>query len=189
MTAFLTAFTMVVLAEMGDKTQLLAMAFATRYDWKTVMAAVFAATVINHALAIVVGVYLNSIIPTHIIQIVASVAFIIFGLWTLRGDKLEGEDEKHRFNPFWTVAIAFFIAEMGDKTQLATITIAAQFGEIIPILLGTTLGMVIADGFGIIVGMVLHKHIPDKQIKIFAAAIFILCGIAGLLVSTGIVTL
>ncbi len=187
MTAFITAFTMVVLAELGDKTQLLAMAFATRYDWKTVMAAVFAATIVNHAAAILVGVYLNSIISPQTIQIVASIAFIVFGLWTLRGDKLDGEDEKHRFNPFWTVAIAFFIAEMGDKTQLATITIAAQFGQLLPILAGTTLGMVIADGFGIIVGMVLHKHIPDKQIKIFAAAIFILCGIAGLLVSTGLI--
>jgi len=189
MTAFVTAFAMVVLAELGDKTQLLAMAFATRYSWKTVMAAVFAATIVNHLAAILVGVYLNSILPINFIKIAASIAFIIFGLWTLRGDQLDGEDEKHRFSPFWTVAIAFFIAEMGDKTQLATITIAAQFGELIPILAGTTLGMVIADGFGIIVGMVLHKHIPDKQIKIFAAAIFILCGIAGLLVSTGLINM
>ena len=189
MLAFVTAFTMVVLAEMGDKTQLLAMAFATRYNWKTVMAAVFAATIVNHAIAIVVGVHLNSLMSPTLIQTIASIAFIIFGLWTLRGDKLDGEDEKHRFNPFWTVAIAFFIAEMGDKTQLATITIAAQFGQIIPILAGTTLGMVIADGFGIIVGMVLHKHIPDKQIKLFAAAIFILCGIGGLLVSLGFINI
>ena len=93
MTAFITAFTMVVLAELGDKTQLLAMAFATRYDWKTVMAAVFAATIVNHAAAILVGVYLNSIISPQTIQIIASIAFIVFGLWTLRGDKLDGEDE------------------------------------------------------------------------------------------------
>ena len=90
---------------------------------------------------------------------------------------------------FMKVLFTQFIAEMGDKTQLATITIAAQFGQIIPILAGTTLGMVIADGFGIIVGMVLHKHIPDKQIKLFAAAIFILCGIGGLLVSLGFINI
>ncbi len=186
MTAFITALAMVVLAEMGDKTQLLAMAFATRFPWKTVMAAVFAATIVNHLLAVLVGVYLNSILPLGLIKIAASIAFIIFGLWTIRGDKLEGEDKKNHFSPFWTVAIAFFIAEMGDKTQLATITIAAQFGEVLPILAGTTLGMVIADGFGIIVGMVLNKHIPEKKIKLLAAAIFILCGIAGLLDATGI---
>ena len=100
---------MVVLAEMGDKTQLLAMAFAARYNWKTVMSAVAAATVVNHAIAIVAGVYLNTLLSPEVIQFNASIAFIIFGLWTLKGDTLNDEDKKHRFNPFWTVAIAFFI--------------------------------------------------------------------------------
>ena len=125
MTAFITAFFLVVLAEMGDKTQLLAMAFATKYKWKTVMAGVFVATVINHFMAVVVGSYLNNIIPMLYIQIVASISFILFGLWTIRGDKLDGEDKEQNRSPFWTVAIAFFLAEMGDKTQLATIALAA----------------------------------------------------------------
>ena len=94
MTAFMTACIFVVLAEMGDKTQLLAMAFATKYNWKTVMAGVFAATVFNHLFAVAVGSYLTEFVPMSTIQLAASVSFIIFGLWTIRGDKLEGEDKE-----------------------------------------------------------------------------------------------
>ena len=83
-------------------------------------------------------------------------------LWTLRGDKLEGEDKKYTFSPFWTVAVAFFFAEMGDKTQLATVALAAKYHSIIPIWLGTTAGMMVADAFGIIVGVVLGKKIPER---------------------------
>jgi len=180
MTAFLTALAVVVLAEMGDKTQLLAMAFATRIRWQTVMLGVFAATAANHLLAVYVGSFLTSIIPLHVIKIAAAVSFIIFGLWTIRGDKLEGEDKRFNFSPFWTVAIAFFIAEMGDKTQLATVALAAEFNTIIPVWAGTTAGMLIADAIGIIAGIVLHKRIPEKQIKWVAALSFIGFGIWGL---------
>ena len=122
MKIFIASFLFVVLAEMGDKTQLLAMAFACRYPAKTVLAGVLAATLVNHLLAVVVGSFLTDFIPMHYVQIAASASFILFGLWTLRGDKLEGEDKKYRFSPFWTVAVAFFFAEMGDKTQLATVS-------------------------------------------------------------------
>lgn len=125
----------VVLAEMGDKTQLLAMAFATRYKATTVLWAVFWATLLNHLLAVVVGNYLTHFIPIQYIQI-AAVSFILFGLWTIRGDELNNEDKRFSFSPFWTVAIAFFIAEMGDKTQLATIALAAKYQSIIPVWLG-----------------------------------------------------
>ncbi|MDF2571596.1 MAG: hypothetical protein K0R55_3200 [Sporomusa sp.] len=180
MTAFLTSLVFVVLAEMGDKTQLLAMAFATRYKWQTVMWGVFAATILNHLFAVVVGNYLTSLIPLNYIQIAAAVSFIIFGLWTIRGDKLDGEDKASKSSPFWTVAIAFFIAEMGDKTQLATVALAAQFNTIIPVWLGTTTGMMVADGIGIIIGIVLGKRIPERTVKWFAAIIFILFGLFGL---------
>ena len=155
MTAFMTACIFVVLAEMGDKTQLLAMAFATKYNWKTVMAGVFVATVFNHLFAVAVGSYLTEFVPMSTIQLAASISFIIFGLWTIRGDKLEGEDKDRGMSPFWTVAVAFFIAEMGDKTQLATVALAAQFNSLIPVWMGTTTGMMIADGFGVVVGNVL----------------------------------
>lgn len=183
MTAFLTSLTFVVLAEMGDKTQLLAMAFATRYCWRTVMWGVFAATVFNHLFAVVVGTYITRFVPMETVQIVAAASFILFGLWTIRGDGLNGEDKDCKRSPFWTVAIAFFIAEMGDKTQLATIALAAQFNTIVPVWMGTTTGMMIADGLGIILGIVLGKKIPERTVKWFAAIIFILFGLAGLYAS------
>ncbi len=179
MTIFIASFLFVVLAEMGDKTQLLAMAFATRFPAKTVLAGVLVATLLNHLLAVVLGNWLTSVVPFDGIQIAASASFILFGLWTLRGDKLEGEDKKYTFSPFWTVAVAFFFAEMGDKTQLATVALAAKYHSIIPIWLGTTAGMMVADAFGIIVGVVLGKKIPDRFVKWFAAAIFIFFGVAG----------
>lgn len=180
MTAFLTSLLFVVLAEMGDKTQLLAMAFATKYRWQTVMWGVFAATVFNHLFAVIVGNYITQFIPMNTIQIVAAASFIIFGLWTIRGDELAGEDKERGRSPFWTVAIAFFIAEMGDKTQLATVALAAQFNAIIPVWLGTTTGMMVADAIGIILGIVLGKKIPERAVKWFAAIVFILFGLAGL---------
>jgi putative Ca2+/H+ antiporter (TMEM165/GDT1 family) len=180
MTAFLTSLAIVVLAEMGDKTQLLAMAFATRFRWQTVMWGVLAATAANHLIAVGVGNYLTSIIPLSYIKIAAAASFILFGLWTLRGDKLHDEDKRFNFSPFWTVTVAFFIAEMGDKTQLATVALAAEFNTVIPVWLGTTGGMLVADAVGIILGMVLHKKIPEKQIKWFAAMVFIAFGVWGL---------
>lgn len=180
MTAFLTSLVFVVLAEMGDKTQLLAMAFATRYRWQTVMWGVFAATVLNHLMAVFIGNYITQLIPMNYVHITAAASFILFGLWTIRGDELNGEDKMTKYSPFWTVAIAFFMAEMGDKTQLATIALAAQFNTIIPVWLGTTIGMMIADAIGIIIGIVLGKRIPERAVKWFAALIFIIFGIWGL---------
>jgi Ca2+/H+ antiporter, TMEM165/GDT1 family len=180
MTAFLTSLIIVVLAEMGDKTQLLAMAFSTRYQWQTVMWGVFVATILNHLFAVVIGTYITQFIPMSYVQIVAAASFILFGLWTIRGDELNGEDRATKYSPFWTVAIAFFIAEMGDKTQLATVALAAQFNTVLPVWMGTTTGMMIADGIGIIVGIVLGKKIPERVVKWFAAMVFILFGIFGL---------
>ena len=180
MTAFLTSLAFVVLAEMGDKTQLLAMAFACRFRWQTVMAGVFVATVFNHLFAVLVGNYLTSLIPLYYIQIGAALSFIAFGLWTIRGDELGDEANKDKFGPFWTVAIAFFIAEMGDKTQLATIALAAKFNTILPVWLGTTAGMMIADGIGILFGIVMGKKIPERVMKGFAACLFIGFGLLGL---------
>jgi putative Ca2+/H+ antiporter (TMEM165/GDT1 family) len=180
MVAFITSLAFVVLAEMGDKTQLLAMAFATRFRWQTVMWGVFAATVLNHLFAVLIGNYLTLFMPLSYVQIASAASFIVFGLWTIRGDELDGEEKANRHNPFLTVAIAFFIAEMGDKTQLATIALAAQFNTILPVWLGTTAGMMIADGIGIIIGIVLGKRIPERAVKWFAALIFIAFGLLGL---------
>lgn len=181
MTAFITSLTFVVLAEMGDKTQLLGMAFATRYPWPTVLWGVFVATILNHLFAVIVGSYITMFIPLQYVQIAAAASFILFGLWTIRGDELNGEDKATNRSPFWTVTIAFFIAEMGDKTQLATVALAAQFAnEIIPVWLGTTAGMMIANAIGIVVGVVLGRKIPERLVKWVAALIFIFFGVYGL---------
>jgi putative Ca2+/H+ antiporter (TMEM165/GDT1 family) len=180
MTAFIASLIFVVLAEMGDKTQLLAMAFACKFRWQTVMWGVFVATAANHLLAAAAGSYLASIVPMAYIKVAAAVSFIIFGLWTIRGDTLEGEDRKYNFSPFWTVTIAFFMAEMGDKTQLATIALAVKYNTIITVWMGTTIGMIISNGFGIIAGNVMGKHIPERAIKWASALIFIAFGGYGL---------
>ena len=131
-------------------------------------------------MAVVAGSYITRIIPMQYIQIGASASFILFGLWTIRGDTLEGEDKRFNFSPFWTVAVAFFFAEMGDKTQLATVALATKYNDIITVWLGTTTAMVIADAIGIIIGIVLGKKIPERAVKWFAAIVFILFGIVGL---------
>ena len=177
MAIFIKALLLVVVAEMGDKTQLLAMAMASKYKAKQVLAGVFIATVLNHALAITAGSYLSSIIPMNTVKIVAAISFLIFGLWTLRGDKIDEDGKKEiRFGPIITVTIAFFLAEMGDKTQLMTIAIAAENSQPIFILMGTTVGMLIADGIGILGGVWMYKHIPEIYIKWGAGIIFVIFG-------------
>ncbi|MGI6777523.1 MAG: TMEM165/GDT1 family protein [Acetivibrionales bacterium] len=172
----------VVLAEMGDKTQLLAMAFAAKYRAGKVLLGVIIATVLNHALAVALGSFITRFEPLEIwVQGIASLSFIFFGLWTIRGDKLEGEENREtRFGAVLTVAIAFFIAELGDKTQLATIALAARFPRYpAAVLAGTTLGMLIADSVGIFIGVVMCKRIPERLVKLISAGAFILFGFIG----------
>ena len=177
MAAFITSLLFVFLAEMADKTQLLVIAFASRYSAAKVLIAVFLATLLNLSLAVAAGHFLTVLIPMHIISFIAGLSFIIFGLWTLRGDKAEKDSvKKSRLGPIFTVAIAFFIAEMGDKTQLATISLAIQYQSMINVLLGATLGMLIADAIGIMAGLVLRKHLPERKIKFISASIFIFFG-------------
>jgi len=180
MATFIASFIFVLLAEMGDKTQLLAMAFATKHSAYKVLLAVFLATLVNHTLAVTVGHFLTTVVPIDIISFIASLSFIIFGLWTIRGDRLEGEEKKEpKFGPIVTVGIAFFLAEMGDKTQLATISLAVKYPNMLFVLIGTTLGMVVADAIGIMVGVVMGKHIPEKTIKWISAIILLLFGLNG----------
>ena len=154
------------------------------------MFGILVATILNHFVAIAAGIYLHSFIPKDIVELVASIAFIIFGLWILKDDELGNEAEKNRFSIFWTVAIAFFLAEMGDKTQLATVALSAQIGaDMLSILVGTTLGMLVADGLGILLGATLHKYVPDRVIKKFASLIFILFGVVGILHAMNIINL
>jgi Ca2+/H+ antiporter, TMEM165/GDT1 family len=177
MAVFIKALLLVVVAEMGDKTQLLAMAMASKYKAKQVLMGVLIATILNHALAVAVGSYLSSVIPMDVVKIVAAISFLAFGLWTIRGDKLDDEDNKKvKFGPIITVAIAFFLAEMGDKTQLMTVTIAAENQQPLFILMGTTVGMLVADSIGILGGAWMCRHIPEIYIKWVAGIVFMFFG-------------
>lgn len=178
MIAFVNAFLWVVVGEMGDKTQLLAMAMASKYKARYVMIGIFVATVLNHALAVLVGSYLGAILPMDIICIAASLSFILFGLWTIRGDENpeENKPKVSRYGPILTVAIAFFLAEMGDKTQLMTVALAVKYRQPLWTLMGTTAGMLVADGIGVLFGAWIRQHIPEVYIKWGAGIAFMLFG-------------
>ncbi len=178
MTAFWIALFFVFIAEMGDKTQLVALAFATRYRTITVITGVFGATLLVHLFSVALGEVAGLTLPVFWINLLAGISFIGFGLWTLRGDDLdEGKIKEGRFGPLITVGVTFFLAELGDKTMLATVTIASQQQSFIGVWLGSTLGMVIADGLAIVVGKVLGKSLPEKVIKYGAALIFLASGV------------
>ena len=179
--AFIASFVLVVLAEMGDKTQFLAMSFAARHNVYKVILGVFLAIVANFAITVALGQFLTTIVPIDIISLAASISFIGFGLWTVRGDKQKVEKKKaSRFGVVATVAIAFFIAEFGDKTQLATISLAAQYQNAISVFIGATIAMLVADGIGIIIGVVFCKRIPERTFKWLSATIFVIFGLIGL---------
>lgn len=178
------SFAVIFVAELGDKSQLMALTFATRFKALPVLLGITAATAVTHAVSVGVGYLLGATIPTFWISLVAAVAFVAFGFWTLRGDTLT-ENEKDRGNTtsrsaFVAVAVSFFLAELGDKTMLATITLAAQHpgaGGITGVFVGSTVGMVAADALAIVVGRVLGRKLPEKAIRIGAAVLFFAFGI------------
>jgi Ca2+/H+ antiporter, TMEM165/GDT1 family len=182
MLAFWQSLLFIALAEMGDKTQLVALAFATRYRARVVLAGVFVATLLVHLISVAIGEMLGLMISPFWLTLAAGAAFVAFGVWTLRGDSLDdGElSTVRRFGPFLTVAVAFFLAELGDKTMLATVTLASQLQDAFPVWIGSTLGMVVADGLAVVVGLVLGRRLPARAIKFGSAAVFIVSGVATL---------
>src|SRR5215213_6209120 len=179
MTAFWISLIYVFVAEMGDKTQLVALAFATKFKTRTVLAGVFLATFAVHLISVVVGVAVSHVLPVFWIKAVAGLSFIFFGLWTLRGDTLDEDEVKStsRFGPLLTVGATFFLAELGDKTMLATITIASEQKDFYAVWFGSTIGMVLADGLAIIVGKILGKNLPEILIKYAGAGVFLISGV------------
>ncbi|GIF05404.1 TMEM165/GDT1 family protein [Actinoplanes siamensis] len=184
MSAFLAAlgisFAVIFVAELGDKSQLMAMTFATRFRLLPVLVGITAATALVHLVSVGIGYGLGAALPTDWISLVAGIAFLAFGAWTLRGDKLT-DDEKNKAERSTGSAIlavggAFFLAELGDKTMLATITLATQHGPV-GTWIGSTLGMVAADALAIVVGRYLGRHLPEHIIKWGAAALFAIFGI------------
>ena len=179
MHAFLLSFGVIFLAELGDKSQLMAMTFATRYRALTVLVAVTLATLLVHAGSVLVGSLFALALPTSLIQVVAGVAFFVFAAWTIRGDELgEGDEARAKRGGRWailTIGTAFFLAELGDKTMLATITLATT-EEPIGVWLGSTAGMVAADALAIGIGALLGTRLPERAIKVFAAVAFVVFG-------------
>ena len=174
MQAIIESFLLVAIAEMGDKTQLLALILATRYraPW-TILAGITVATVFNHALAAMAGQWLTTIIPPDILKIFLSATFVVFGIWILIPDKEDDTQEPSRFGPFLTTVIVFFLAEMGDKTQLATVGLAINSANAFLVTIGSTLGLLAANIPAIWFGEKFLHAIPLKYVRIFACALFI----------------
>ena len=187
MHAFLISFGVIFVAELGDKSQLMAMTFAARYRALTILLAITLSTAVVHLVSVAVGAALGVALPTEAISIAGGLAFVGFGVWTLRGDELDDDDtaraERTTRSVFWTVAIAFFLAELGDKTMLATVALATDNG-FVGTWLGSTLGMVAADALAILVGQLLGARLPERAVKIGAAVLFF--GFGAYLVVDGI---
>ena len=173
--AFLVSFGVIFVAELGDKSQLMALAFATRYRTVPVLIGITLATAVVHLASVAIGAVMGAALPTRPINAIAALAFVGFGLWTLRGDELTDDDTARAERPtghvIWAVGSVFFLAELGDKTMLATVTLATREG-VFGTWLGSTLGMVVADALAIVVGRLMGSRLPDKAIRIGAAAAF-----------------
>lgn len=182
MYAFLLSTAVIFVAELGDKSQLMAMTFAARYRARDVLIGITVATAIVHLASVGIGAAIGTFFADYqgAISVVAGVAFLGFALWTLRGDELTEEEAMKAKSStgaaLVAVGVAFFLAELGDKTMLATITLATQegwFGTWV----GSTVGMVAADALAIAVGAVLAKKLPERTIKYGAATLFALFGL------------
>jgi putative Ca2+/H+ antiporter (TMEM165/GDT1 family) len=178
--ALVVSFGVIFVAELGDKSQLMALTFATRYKPVPVLIGITVATAVVHLASVAIGYGLGAALPTEWISLVAGLSFLGFGAWTLRGDTLTEEErrkaEKTSKSAIVAVSVAFFLAELGDKTMLATITLATQYGWF-GTWLGSTVGMVAADALAILVGRMLGRKLPEKTIKYGAAILFAICGL------------
>lgn len=176
------SFVLVAASEMGDKTQLLAFSLASKFrkPW-VVLGGIFVATVANHALASSVGTWVSTHVPARVMALILGALFLGFGLWTLKPDTLdEDADKPPRFGPFLTTVALFFVAEMGDKTQLATMAVAARYQAPVLVTLGTTAGMMVSDGLAVFLGDRLSGKVNMKYMRWGTAALFFLFGLASL---------
>ncbi len=178
--AFLTSIAVVALAEIGDKTMLLAIVLAARLraHWQ-ILAGIFVATIANHALAALVGSEVAGLVDAPWFRIAVALGFIVMAAWTLIPDKFDDDDDSitHRGSAFLTTLVAFFFVEMGDKTQVATIALGAHYHSVIAVAAGTTLGMMIANGPAVFLGEELVKRISLTATRIGAALLFLALGL------------
>ena len=183
MEAFLVSTGIVALAEIGDKTQLLAFILAAKFrrPWPIIWG-ILLATLVNHGLAGAVGVWVTSLMGPQVLRWVLGISFLAMAAWTLIPDKFdEGDAKLSHHGVFITTLIAFFLAEMGDKTQVATVALAAQYHAVVAVVAGTTLGMMLANVPAVLVGDRLAHKLPVKLVHGLAAAIFAVLGVLTLL--------
>ena len=178
MQALIQSFWMVAVSEMGDKTQLLALVLALRFrkPW-TIMAGIFVATILNHGLASWVGGWLSQMVSPDVLRYGLAAIFILFAIWILIPDKDTDGPSEPRYGAFLTTLVTFFLAEMGDKTQLATVALGAKFQSPVLVTVGTTCGMLVADGLAVVFGERLTQRIPLKYVRIGAAISFLAFGL------------
>jgi putative Ca2+/H+ antiporter (TMEM165/GDT1 family) len=184
MEALLVSTGVVALAEIGDKTQLLAFILAARFKKPVpIILGILCATIVNHGLAGALGAWITAMVTPEILRWVLGASFVGMAIWTMIPDKIEEEETQvaKRFGVFGATLITFFLAEMGDKTQIATIAMAAHYANPLFVVVGTTLGMLIADVPAVFIGDKLASRIPMKLVHSIAAAIFAILGIATLL--------
>jgi len=181
--AFLISTGIVALAEIGDKTQLLALVLAAKYRKPVpIVLGILVATLVNHAVAGYVGAWVSSAVGAELMRWILGISFLAMAGWMLIPDKLDDEEDKPaRYGVFLTTLIAFFIVEMGDKTQIATVALAAKYGSLLAVVGGTTLGMMLANVPAVLLGEVAAKKLPMRLVHGTAAAIFAVLGILVLL--------
>ena len=177
--AFLTSTAVVTLAEIGDKTQLLAIVLATRFQKPMpIVLGILVATIANHFLAALLGSEIASVLDGPWFRYAVAASFIAMAAWTLIPDSLDDDAQKPaRFGAFITTVIAFFLVEMGDKTQIATIALGARFHDVVPVTMGTTLGMMLANVPAVFLGHEVLKYVPLSIVRIIAAALFLVIGL------------
>ncbi|MDI1301146.1 MAG: TMEM165/GDT1 family protein [bacterium] len=183
MEAFLVSTGIVALAEIGDKTQLLAFILAAKFRKPVpIILGIFVATLVNHGFAGAIGTYVTTLLSPETLRWILGVSFIAMAIWTLIPDKLDEDDAKlGHYGVFTTTVIAFFMAEMGDKTQIATIALAAQYQALFAVVAGTTLGMMIANVPAVLLGHQIADRMPVRLVHAVAAFIFAALGVATLL--------
>jgi len=181
MSAFVLSTLLIFVAELGDKSQLVALWFSTRYRWWIVLSGVAAATLFVHLGSVAAGRAIDGVVPDMMLRLGVGASFLGFAWWSLRGDTMDEADAQERrlpyFGSFGVVAVAFFISEIGDKTQLATVSIAGQEPSFVGVWLGSTAGMVLADALAVAAGLALGKQLPQRRIGQFAAALFVVFGV------------
>ena len=185
MEAFLVATGVVALAEIGDKTQLLALVLAAKYRKPVpIILGILVATLVNHALAGAAGAWISAWVGPDAMRWILGLSFIAMAAWTLVPDKYDDDQEQAaapRFGVFGTTLVAFFLLEMGDKTQIATVALAARYDSLIGVVAGTTLGMMLANVPAVLLGEVAAKKLPMHIVHRIAAAIFLVLGVSVLL--------